>query len=86
MKTKVINIGNSKGIRIPKAILQQARLENEVILEVSTNGLLIKPEKQKHKAREGWEQQFKQAVKESKSENLWGNTSNDFDKEDWTWS
>lgn len=84
-KAKVINIGNSKGIRIPKAILQQARLEDEVILEVSTNGLLIKPEKQKRKARDGWEQQFKQAVKETKPDNLWANMSNDFDKEDWTW-
>ncbi len=85
MKTKVINIGNSKGIRIPKAILQQARLEEEVILEVSDNGLLVKPEKQKRKTREGWEQQFKKVLKGKQQENLWSNLSNDFDKDEWTW-
>jgi len=84
-KAKIINIGNSKGIRIPKAILQQARLEEEVILEVSDNGLHIKPEKPKRKAREGWEHQMKIAVADKKKENLWGNLSNDFDKDEWTW-
>jgi len=85
MRGKVISIGNSKGVRIPKAILQQAKLEDEVIFEVIDKGLLIKPEKLKKKTREGWEQQFKEAVKDKKQENLWGNISNDFDKDEWIW-
>jgi len=41
MRTKVINIGNSKGIRIPKLLLEQAQLTEEVILEVKEEGILI---------------------------------------------
>jgi len=71
MRTKVINIGNSKGIRIPKLLLEQAQLTEEVILEVKEEGILIKPEKKKKAAREGWEQQMKEAVKKHKGkENL----------------
>jgi len=86
MRTKVINIGNSKGIRIPKVLLEQAQLSDEVILEVNEEGILIKPEKKKKTAREGWEQRMKEAVKKHKTkENLWGDFGNDFDKNEWTW-
>jgi antitoxin MazE len=86
MRTRVINIGNSKGIRIPKVLLEQAQLTEEVILEVSEDGILIKPERKKKAVREGWEQQMKEATKKYKTkENLWGYFSNDFDKNEWTW-
>jgi antitoxin MazE len=86
MKTRVINIGNSKGIRIPKVLLQQAQLEQEVILEVKKEGILIKPEKKKKVAREGWDLRMKEAAKKYKTkENLWGDFGNDFDKTEWTW-
>ncbi len=86
MRTKVINIGNSKGIRIPKVLLEQAQLTEEVILEVKEEGILIKPEKKKKAVREGWEQQMKEAVKKLKSkENLWENFGNNFDKNEWEW-
>jgi antitoxin MazE len=35
MKTKVIKIGNSKGVRIPRHILEQSGLKNEVEIEVN---------------------------------------------------
>ncbi|MFZ2449879.1 MAG: AbrB/MazE/SpoVT family DNA-binding domain-containing protein [Methylovulum miyakonense] len=55
--THLIKIGNSQGIRIPQALIQQAHLENqELTLQVVENGLLITPIK---KARAGWEEQFK---------------------------
>lgn len=86
MRTKVINIGNSKGIRIPKVLLEQAKLTEEVILEVKEEGILIRPEKKKKAAREGWEQQMKEGVKKHKGkENLWGDFGNNFDKTEWKW-
>jgi hypothetical protein len=67
-------------------LLEQAQLTEEVILEVKEEGILIKPEKKKKAAREGWEQQMKEAVKKHKSkENLWGDFKNDFDKNEWEW-
>ena len=50
---KIIKIGNSQGIRIPKPIIALANLENiELDFVVLDSGLLITPDK---KARIGWE-------------------------------
>ena len=50
---KIIKIGNSQGIRIPKPIITLANLEDqELDFVVLNSGLLITPEK---KARIGWD-------------------------------
>jgi len=55
---KIIKIGNSQGIRIPKPIIALANLENiELDFVVLDSGLLITPDK---KARIGWENRTKQ--------------------------
>jgi len=41
MKTKIVRIGNSRGVRIPKPLLEQAGLENEVLLRVVEEGIVI---------------------------------------------
>ena len=52
----LIRIGNSQGVRIPKAIIEQAHLENkELEFKVTNDGLLIHPTKN---PREGWKKQF----------------------------
>ena len=49
---KIIQIGNSQGIRIPKPIIEIANLwDKELEFVVMDSGLLITPEK---KARAGW--------------------------------
>ena len=55
---KIIKIGNSQGIRIPKPIIALANLENiELDFVVLDSGLLITPDK---KARVGWINKVKQ--------------------------
>ena len=50
---KIIQIGNSQGIRIPKPLIALANLEGkELKYVVMDSGLLITPEK---KVRVGWE-------------------------------
>lgn len=57
--TMLIKIGNSQGVRIPKAIIKQAHLENSPLeFEVTAQGLLLKPTQKK--PREGWAEAFKQ--------------------------
>ncbi|CAN5827264.1 hypothetical protein BH24DEI2_BH24DEI2_11300 [soil metagenome] len=57
---KLIQIGNSKGVRIPKALIEQAGLEDsELELKVVRGGLLIKPVKQ---PRQGWGEAVEAAV------------------------
>ena len=54
--TTLIKIGNSQGVRIPKAIIEQARLvDQELEFKVLDDGLLIQPLR---KPREGWKAQF----------------------------
>ncbi|TWI76702.1 antitoxin MazE [Desulfobotulus alkaliphilus] len=56
----LIKIGNSQGIRIPKALIEQAGLEDRQLeFKIIDNGLLIKPVK---KNREGWKEAFDKAL------------------------
>ena len=63
MKATIIPIGNLKGIRIPKAILEQCHIEKEVFLEMKGENIIIKPIKKQ--SRKGWEKYFKK-MKENK--------------------
>jgi antitoxin MazE len=83
----IIHIGNSFGVRIPKAILQELgfKKNTDLVFKITENGLLISPEK---KAREGWEQEFKSSKKKPKESSLLGEFSefsNEFDKDEWRW-
>jgi antitoxin MazE len=88
MTTHLIPIGNSRGIRIPKALIEQCGLEGEVELHVKDNQLMISP---KRKAREGWAKMLKEAQKRgdlemTDEEKDWLNApATSFDEEDWTW-
>lgn len=56
IQTKIIKIGNSQGIRIPKLLLEQTGLGEEVELAVKANEIVIRAILP---ARHGWEEQFK---------------------------
>jgi antitoxin MazE len=83
--TTLIRIGNSQGIRIPKAVIEQARLEDKQLeFKVIDDGLLIKPVK---KNREGWKEQFDKALKSqesSEADQKWLDARL-VDEEDWEW-
>lgn len=57
MKTRVIKIGNSRGIRIPKSIIEQSGLNDEVELEVRNDQIIIKSISTNK--RENWDLLFK---------------------------
>ncbi|TCF96651.1 antitoxin [Paraburkholderia strydomiana] len=52
MKTTIRRMGNSQGVLIPKPVLAQLGLENEVEMEVENDALVLR--RPRHKAREGW--------------------------------
>jgi antitoxin MazE len=56
MRTNIVRIGNSRGIRIPKAVLEQCHLHDEVELEVRNDHLVVRPAT---KPRSGWEEAFR---------------------------
>lgn len=81
MRVGIISVGNSKGIRIPKAILEQCSFNTEAELEVQGNALLIRPVK---KVREGWEEAF-QLMHERNEDALVINDALDIEMENWEW-
>ncbi len=58
MVISVIPIGNSRGIRIPKSILQQLDIQESLELEIHDKELLLRPVRQK--PRENWSPAFKE--------------------------
>lgn len=56
MKTRIVAIGNSQGIRIPKPLLEQTGLTGEVEIRPQGDALIIRPAK---RPRAGWAASFK---------------------------
>lgn len=85
MKAEIIKIGNSKGIRIPKKVLEQCGFNSEVELEIDEGKLVITPAK---KLREGWEDAYKAMAAADEVDpalNDWDAASPDPDEIDWVW-
>jgi antitoxin MazE len=84
METKLIKIGNSFGIRIPKSLILQYELSNNIEIDPTENGILIKS---KRKSRAGWKEQLTTAIQDGQlpdQELLEGFTDEETDKE-WQW-
>src|SRR5205823_1671722 len=58
MKAPIVRIGNSRGIRIPKAVLEQCGFGEEAEIAVRNGAVVITPSRRK--PREGWEESFAQ--------------------------
>lgn len=82
MKAAIVPIGNSKGIRIPKTILEQCHIDKEVVLEIEGNTIIIKPSIKE--PRKEWEQYFRK-MKESGEDQLIIGDKIDLDMEGWEW-
>jgi len=86
MKVTLTKIGNSKGIRLPKAILEQIEFHNEAELTIENNVLCVTPIKRK--PREGWAEQIAEirAKNGGKQEEMLDPEyiATEFDKE-WEW-
>lgn len=80
METQIINIGNSKGIRIPKSILLQYNMENKINLILEKDYIAIKPIEE---PRKGWEQAFKQMHEQGDDTLLIDDVFEDENFEEW---
>jgi antitoxin MazE len=82
MILELTRIGNSRGVRIPKPLIEQCGLGDVVEARVTPEGLILAPQRQR---REGWKRAFS-ASEARKDEMLLGQMgSNKFDAEDWKW-
>jgi antitoxin MazE len=84
MRAKIVRIGNSRGVRIPRALLERSGLGDEVELEADEHRIVIRAVRQ---PREGWSDAFRAMRSESDDVLVHGDTSGQstFDEDDWTW-
>jgi antitoxin MazE len=61
---KLVSIGNSKGIRIPKALLQKYGLKDTLLIEETDRGLLLR---NKEKNKLSWEETYKAMANEKEN-------------------
>ena len=84
MKTNLVRIGNSRGIRIPKPVIEQCGLGGEVEMVVHNNELVIRSSTC---AREGWRGAFAHMSELGDDELLdrVAETPTTWDTEEWEW-
>lgn len=82
MKTRIVRIGNSRGLRIPRHLLEEAKLSEEVEV-VARNGTIIVSSAAHPRA--GWAEAAKLAHTHGADELLDPPTATRFDEEEWEW-
>jgi len=82
MKTRLVQIGNSRGVRIPKPLLQEAGLEDEVQLTLGPDGILISP---LAAVRAGWAESSRLVRERGEDGLLDPAVPTRFDRSSWEW-
>ena len=82
MKTHLVRIGNSRGIRLPKTIIAQAGLTDEVELGVRDGAVIIA---RATTARSGWADAARQMRQRAEDRLLDAPTPTRFDEKEWQW-
>lgn len=85
VRTRIVKIGNSQGIRIPKILLEQLKLGEEVELVVQQNRLVVRSVRH---PRQGWDEQFRMMAERGDDRLLDEPALNlsRWDAEEWEWS
>jgi len=82
VKTRIVQIGNSRGIRIPKALLEQAQLPDEVELHVRPGRLIVRAGR---RARAGWADAARMMRARGEDGLLDEPSITRFEEDEWTW-
>jgi antitoxin MazE len=81
-RTRIVRIGNSRGIRIPKTLLDQAELPDEVELHAEPGKLVVQPVRER---RSGWAEAAKRMHARADDQLLDEPAPTRFDDEAWEW-
>ena len=75
MDAKLVDIGNSKGIRLPKKLIERYHLKEKLTLEELDDGILIRAEKPQDML--SWEETFKEMAQENEDWSDFDNLASD---------
>lgn len=84
MRARIVRIGNSQGIRLPKPIIEQAGISEDVDIEVQNEAIIIRPVSQ---PREGWDEAFRKMAEIGDDLLIDSDqpTSHSWDETEWQW-
>jgi len=83
MKSSLVRIGNSRGVRIPKLLLEQTGLNGAVEIHAENDKLVIGPAR---KPREGWAAAFRQMTERGDDRLLDAAPRlTQWDQDEWEW-
>lgn len=82
VKARIIKIGNSQGIRLPKAWLDQLNFGDEVEVVVQPDQLVIRSP---HHTRQGWEQKFATMTQSGDDILVAPEIPTQWEQEEWEW-
>ena len=82
--TRIVQIGNSQGVRIPKPLLEESGLSGDVELEVRAGEILIRAARS---TRSGWDEAFSAMSARGDDAPVDGQwpAASAWDEEDWQW-
>ncbi|MGH7819642.1 MAG: AbrB/MazE/SpoVT family DNA-binding domain-containing protein [Candidatus Binatia bacterium] len=83
MKTRIVRIGNSRGVRLPKPLLEEAGLPEEVEVRARNGSIIIVPAARAHRAE--WEEAARKLRSRDGDRLLDPPTPTRFDEEEWNW-
>jgi antitoxin MazE len=81
-KTRIVRIGNSQGIRVPRALLEQAELPEEVELQAQPGRLIVRAAR---RPRAGWADAARVMHERGHDALLDPATPTRFERDAWTW-
>jgi len=81
-KTRIVRIGNSRGIRVPKGLLEHAHLPEEVELQAERGRLVVRAARG---PRAGWGEAAKAQRAHGDDDLLEAPTATKFDRKEWQW-
>ena len=82
MRARIVRIGNSRGIRIPKAVIDECGLGDIVELSVEHGSVVIRPAEL---PRQGWDEAFKRMAEAGEDALLDPELATEFDALEWQW-
>ncbi len=82
MKARLVSIGNSRGIRLPKTVIEEAQLGDEVELKAEPGCIFIRSAKP---PRAGWAEAAKRMHEAGDDQPVMPEHSNHFDEQEWQW-
>ena len=80
MDISVISIGNSKGIRLTKTLIEKYNIKDTMELVLEKSYIILKP---KNSPRKGWEKSFKKMHKNGEDKLLMPDVFEDENFEEW---